>query len=78
MEGIPNQTEDELIAPPQEETEEEKRRRVEREERELIMDRLVEEERAQEEADLRVGLMRSRVEALKKAREARAGLKAGR
>ncbi|KAH8117732.1 hypothetical protein DFH11DRAFT_1686917 [Phellopilus nigrolimitatus] len=59
-----------------EETEEERRRRKETEDRELIMDRLVEEERVQEEADERVGLLKARVEALKKAREAkRAGRK---
>ncbi|PAV16607.1 coiled-coil domain-containing 16 [Pyrrhoderma noxium] len=55
----------------EEETEEEKRARKEREERELIMDRLIEEERLQEEADERVGLLKARVEALKRAREAK-------
>ena len=54
-----------------EETEEEKRRRLEQDERELIMDRLIEEERVQEEADERVGLLKARVEALKRAREAK-------
>lgn len=54
-----------------EETEEEKRKRKEQEDRELIMDRLLEEERAQEEADARVGLLKARVEALKLAREAK-------
>ncbi|EJD06487.1 uncharacterized protein FOMMEDRAFT_131423 [Fomitiporia mediterranea MF3/22] len=54
-----------------EETDEEKQRRKEQEDRELIMDRLIEEERVQEEADERVGLLRARVEALKKAREAK-------
>ncbi|KAL5526040.1 hypothetical protein ACEPAG_7378 [Sanghuangporus baumii] len=54
-----------------EETEEEKRLRKQQEERELIMDRILEEERAQEEADERVGRLKARVEAIKKAREAR-------
>jgi len=40
------------------------------EERELILDRLLEEERAQEEADMRVGLMKKRLEAVKRRRQA--------
>jgi len=40
------------------------------EERELIMDRLLEEERAQEDADMRVHLMKNKFEVLKKRREA--------
>ena len=55
--------------PAKEETEEERRKRLEQNDRELIMDRLIEEERAQEEADSRVGLLKAKVEALKKARE---------
>ncbi|TDL25455.1 hypothetical protein BD410DRAFT_593106 [Rickenella mellea] len=51
-----------------EETEDDRRKRKEQEERELIMDRLVEEERAQEEADSRVGLLKAKLEALKKSR----------
>jgi len=39
------------------------------EERELIMDRLLEEERAQEDADMRVHVMKNKVERLKKRRE---------
>jgi len=39
------------------------------EERELIMDRLLEEERAQEDADMRVHLMKNKLECLKKRRE---------
>ncbi|KAI0029747.1 hypothetical protein K488DRAFT_79981 [Vararia minispora EC-137] len=54
-----------------EEDAEEERRRREREERELIMDRLVEEERAQEEADGRVSALRSRLERARAARAAR-------
>ena len=50
--------------------EEAKRRKKEQEERELIMDRLMEEEQAQEEADARVSVMKTKLEALKKKREA--------
>jgi zinc finger protein 830 len=45
------------------------------EERELIMDRLLEEERAQEDADMRVHLMKKKLESLKKRREATRALK---
>ncbi|KAF8807094.1 hypothetical protein BYT27DRAFT_7257080 [Phlegmacium glaucopus] len=45
------------------------------EERELIMDRLLEEERAQEDADMRVYLMKNKLEGLKKRREAMKALK---
>ena len=45
------------------------------EERELIMDRLLEEERAQEDADLRVYLMKNKLEGLKKRREDMKALK---
>lgn len=48
----------------------EERRRKEQEERELIMDRLLDEERAQEEADMKVSVLKSRLEALKTKREA--------
>ena len=66
-----------VLAEEREETEEEKLRRKEQEERELIMDRLIEEERAQEEADERVGLLKAKVEAMKRMREAKkAGKKA--
>ncbi|KIK25082.1 hypothetical protein PISMIDRAFT_363539 [Pisolithus microcarpus 441] len=50
--------------------EEASRQRKEREERELILDRLDEEERAQEEADMRVSVMRNRLEAIRRKREA--------
>jgi zinc finger protein 830 len=50
-------------------SEEEERKRKMQEEHELIMDRLLEEERAQEEADTRVAALKSRVEMLKKKRE---------
>ncbi|KAB5588115.1 hypothetical protein CTheo_8443 [Ceratobasidium theobromae] len=48
-----------------EETEEEKRRRLQEEERELIMDRLRDEEMAQEEADERVVRLKARLEAVR-------------
>ncbi|KAH9945492.1 uncharacterized protein BXZ73DRAFT_38283 [Epithele typhae] len=46
------------------------RRKRDREDRELIMDRLMEEEQAQEEADARVSVLKNKLEALKKRREA--------
>ncbi len=49
--------------------EEQERRRKERDERELIMDRLMEEERAQEDAYGRVALLRNRIQMLKQKRE---------
>jgi zinc finger protein 830 len=55
------------------ESEGDKFKRKEREERELIMDRLLDEERAQEEADAKVASLKARLELLKKKRvEARA------
>ncbi|RDX41747.1 hypothetical protein OH76DRAFT_183986 [Lentinus brumalis] len=56
--------------------EEAKRRRKEQDERELIMDRLLEEEQAQEEADARVSVLKSKLEALKRNREAAKARKA--
>jgi zinc finger protein 830 len=50
-------------------SEEQERRRRQLEENELIMDRLLEEERVQEEADSRVAVLKSRVEMLKKKRQ---------
>jgi len=58
-----------------EETEEEKRARKEQEEKELIMDRILDEERAQEEADERVESLKARLEAMKKARREKMGKK---
>ena len=49
-------------------SEEDSRKRKEVEEKELIMDRLFEEERAQEEADAKVELLKGRLDALKKRR----------
>ncbi|RPD60972.1 hypothetical protein L226DRAFT_53475 [Lentinus tigrinus ALCF2SS1-7] len=56
--------------------EEAKRRRKEQDERELIMDRLMEEEQAQEEADARVSVLKNKLEALKRNREAARAAKA--
>ncbi|KAG8908365.1 hypothetical protein FRB99_007293 [Tulasnella sp. 403] len=53
----------------EEETEAQKAKRKEMEEKELIMDRLLEEERAQEEADDRVKSLKARLEAIKRQRE---------
>ena len=55
----------------QKQSEEAARRQKEQDDRELIMDRLLEEERVQEEADMKVTAMKIRLEALKKRREAR-------
>ncbi|EPS93609.1 hypothetical protein FOMPIDRAFT_1135842 [Fomitopsis schrenkii] len=52
------------------------RRRKEQDDRELIMDRLLEEERAQEEADAKVTLLKSRLDAIRRQREARKAAKA--
>jgi zinc finger protein 830 len=60
----------------QKQSEEAVRRHREQDERELIMDRLLEEERAQEEADMKVTVMKMRLEALKKKREAAKALRA--
>jgi len=49
---------------------EEELRRKEQDERELIIDRLLDEERAQEDADLKVSVMKKRLDALKRKREA--------
>ncbi|KAF8736587.1 hypothetical protein AX14_014323 [Amanita brunnescens Koide BX004] len=51
--------------------EREDERRRDEEERELILDRLLDEERAQEDADMRVGLMKKRLEAAKRKRQQR-------
>jgi zinc finger protein 830 len=78
--GEAAETEDAAGAPipmTEEEKAEAKRKQREEDDRELIMDRLLEEERIQEEADMRVQAMKNRMEALKKRREARkAGAKA--
>jgi zinc finger protein 830 len=53
-------------------SEEAARQQKEQDERELIMDRLLDEEREQEEADMKVSVMKTRMEALRKRREAKA------
>ncbi|KAF8920137.1 hypothetical protein CPB85DRAFT_1428958 [Mucidula mucida] len=67
-EGFPPQEQAEAV----EETvdEEELRRRKAQDERELIMDRLLDEERAQEDADMKVTVMKNKLDAIKKRREA--------
>ena len=78
-EGFPSTTVAGTAEEPSEELDEEaKRRRKEQEERELIMDRLIEEEQAQEEADARVSVLKNKLEALKKKREAAKAAKKGR
>ncbi|KAF8556161.1 hypothetical protein OG21DRAFT_1506772 [Imleria badia] len=66
-EGFP--TLDDTHAPTVTKVDEDERRRKDQEERELIMDRLMDEERAQEEADMKVTVMKNRLEALRKRRE---------
>ncbi|THH29446.1 hypothetical protein EUX98_g4731 [Antrodiella citrinella] len=51
-------------------SEEALRRQKEQDERELIMDRLMDEERAQEEADAKVTMLKTKLDALKRKREA--------
>ncbi|KAI0788051.1 hypothetical protein C8Q74DRAFT_1167220, partial [Fomes fomentarius] len=69
--GFPSAAGDVIDGGEQEEEDEEtRRRRKAQEERELIMDRLIEEEQAQEEADAKVSRLKDRLEALKKQREA--------
>lgn len=70
-EGFPSLQAGEPVAKPEELTEEQKRRQKEQEERELIMDRLLEEERAQEEADAKVVMLKNKLEALRKQRDAK-------
>ncbi|KAF7327552.1 hypothetical protein MKEN_00334200 [Mycena kentingensis (nom. inval.)] len=73
MEGLPGQEEEEEAKP---KDEEQLRREREQDERELIMDRLLEEERAQEEADMKVTILRNRMEALMRKRKAAKAAKA--
>ncbi|KAG6909981.1 hypothetical protein DXG01_013981 [Tephrocybe rancida] len=70
--GFPAQDQQmDVDAEKQKQSEEEvARRQKEQDERELIMDRLLDEERAQEEADQRVTTMKARLEALKQKRGA--------
>lgn len=68
--GFPSAAGDVIVGGEQEEDEETRRNRKAQEERELIMDRLIEEEQAQEEADAKVSRLKDRLEALKRQREA--------
>lgn len=74
-EGFPPQQAEETPAEAPKD-DEQIRRQKEQDERELIMDRLLDEERAQEEADMKVTVMKGRLEALKKKREAAKASKA--
>jgi len=67
-EGFP--THDDAHASPVTKVDGDERRQKDQEERELIMDRLMDEERAQEEADMKVTIMKSKLAALRKKREA--------
>lgn len=70
-EGIPQQEDIQPDATSEERAAEAKRKQKAQEEKELIMDRLLDEERAQEEADMRVSVMKGRLDALKKKRAAK-------
>ncbi|KAG7450985.1 uncharacterized protein BT62DRAFT_926642 [Guyanagaster necrorhizus] len=69
-EGFPAKETEAEVADPTPMDEEQRRKQKEQDERELIMDRLLDEEQAQEEADMKVILMKSRLDALKKERAA--------
>ncbi|PBK75455.1 hypothetical protein ARMSODRAFT_949691 [Armillaria solidipes] len=69
-EGFPAQEIEAVAADTTPLDEEERRKQKEQDERELIMDRLLDEEQAQEEADMKVTVMKSRLDALKKQRAA--------
>ncbi|KAJ7650586.1 hypothetical protein FB45DRAFT_819824 [Roridomyces roridus] len=69
-EGFPQQQMQTDDAAPEQPNEETTRRQREQDERELIMDRLLDEERAQEEADMKVTLMKNRLDALRRKRDA--------
>jgi len=71
MEGLPSQYQKPEDASTQQPPDEEQLWKLkEQEERELIMDRLLEEERAQEEADAKVTLLKSKLDAMKRKRQA--------
>jgi zinc finger protein 830 len=75
-EGFPQpQPDDTKVEAPSKMDEEHARKQKEQDERELIMDRLLDEEAAQEEADMKVIVMKGRLEALKKKRQAAKALK---
>lgn len=68
--GFPTNADEVASTQPVELTEEQTRSKREQDDRELIMDRLLEEERAQEDADMRVQLLKAKLEGLRKKREA--------
>ncbi|KAF8962686.1 hypothetical protein BDZ97DRAFT_1920258 [Flammula alnicola] len=67
--GFPTISPEAVVPEPVKLTDEEVRLKRAQEERELIMDRLLEEERAQEDVDTRVQLLKARLEGLRKKRE---------
>ncbi|KAJ7494572.1 hypothetical protein B0H11DRAFT_2171737 [Mycena galericulata] len=69
-EGFPPQQTDDAPEEPNKFDLEDARRQKEQDERELIMDRLLDEERAQEEADMKVTVMKNRLDALMRKRNA--------
>jgi len=73
-EGFPERTTDQSGTAPKEEarelTEEEKAQEKAQDERELIMDRLLAEEQAQEDADNRVAVLKARLDGIRKRKEA--------
>lgn len=69
IEGFPSTAPEDAAAPEPELSEAEVRQKREQDDRELIMDRLLEEERAQEEADTRVQLLKTKLDTLRRKRE---------
>ncbi|KAJ7931347.1 hypothetical protein B0H13DRAFT_841383 [Mycena leptocephala] len=70
FEGFPPQQSEATPVEPNKLDAEEQRRQKEQDERELIMDRLLDEEQAQEEADMKVTMMKNRLEAVMRKRSA--------
>ncbi|KAF8904999.1 hypothetical protein CPB84DRAFT_1814247 [Gymnopilus junonius] len=68
--GFPPLSAETITQEPVQLSEEEVRLKREREDRELIMDRLLAEERAQEDADTRVQLLKAKLETLRNKRQA--------
>lgn len=66
--GVPANVEV-LVEIPEDETPGQEKERKEREEKELIMDRILEEERAQEDADEKLRALKARLALVKKRRE---------
>lgn len=76
--GFPPHPDQTTEAEPEELDEQALRKRRELDDREEIMDRLLEEERAQEEADAKVSMLKNKLEVIKKRREAAKAAKAKR